>query len=693
MNNNNSQFDKKLHDRLSTEELPFDPLAWEMMEEKLDDEPKRGFLLWFSSYKFLMGVFSILLLATITYWSFHNNNFQDRGHSEVVSINDSMSNPTIDIHTTSDSSTYTIIPSAEISSSTNNKIKSASTSVISTQHNSAAIEKSVFDEANNVVTRKSVNKNVNKKEQQSNNVSSYDPKIEDTDKNTADIINVEQTKISESVHSPISEEIETINNKEIEELSILSKIASSIFTYSREVDLDLKIIEIEEKIDRPKHQINMTVGAGMTQLDIDDPFVGDITPTAISNKEVFLSLSYLYRVHRNWGIEGGAQAAYQTQSIAHYFEAGDYGLSVSEYSKVNFSAYEGKYELFGNVHFFLPLNQRSEIDIYGGFYALNPFSSSVSWGGGSGTPSFLNNNDITLMRTRANGERGIYNGGRVKLGINYNFLTNKLNNVGIGIAYMHQINNEVEGTYALIQTTEEAAVAGNLRANPSGFKVQLTYGFGLKRLPWAENKLKRPSPKTPWYMGIRYGTKNYILSDELSRDLVNPIANRYQSIIIGHYINQKVAFEFGLENYEFTYSTPFNENFLLRSQKFLSVPFALRYDVIQTNRFSLYGKGVFSTDFRIRPSSLSTFATGEITDKDKLLLNAGIEAGIDFRIVKGVNIGFVGKYNQAFSRAALSQYPELSAQNEIVFRDINLKNTYFSWGVELKYLFNRQNKG
>ena len=699
MNNNNSQFDKELHDRLSTEELPFDPMAWEMIEEKLDDEPKRRYLFWITRYRYLLGSLSILLIAAITYWSFHYNNIQANGHSEVVSIDDSMSNPTPDMNTTSDSSTYTAIPSVEISPTTNNTIKSAPNYIFSPQQNSKTIKNRVSGEADNVVTRKLVTKNVikeEKEEEQTNDVSTYDQIIGDTDEITSGITNIEQTKISESVHNIISEEIKTLDNIEIEELSILNNTSSSIFTYNREVAFNANIVEIAQKIDRPKHQINMTIGAGMTQLDIDDPIVGDITPTAISKQEIFLSLSYLYRMHRNWGIEVGAQAAYQSQTIAHYFQEGEYGLSVSEYGSININAHEGKYELFGNVHFFLPLNQRSEIDLYGGFYALNPFSSSVSWGSGADKFSRLNNNDITLIRSRAAGELGIFNGGRVKLGVNYNFLTNKLNNVGIGIAYMHQVNNIVEGSYTLVQNSEQARGRGNLRANPTGFKVQLNYGFGLKKLPWSGNKLRRPSSKTPWYIGLRYGTKSYIFNDDLTRDLVKANTNKCQNLSIGHYINQKMAFEFGLEYSEFVFSTPTRiiNRYSSEIQKVVSIPFSLRYDLLQSTRISLYGKGVFSTDFRLNQNiPFSTNSTGFINDENKLLLNAGLESGIDFRIFNGVSLGVVARYNHAFNRTALYQYPELSAQNEIVFRDINLKNQYFSWGIELKYLFNRRRNG
>jgi len=695
MKNNNNKFDKELHDRLSTEELPFDPMAWEMMEEKLDKQPKRRFLFWICRFRYLIGSLSLILIAAITYWSFHYNNFDDRGHSEVVSIRDSKSNTTTEKNTTSEPSTITTNQSKVESPTSENNILSTPTTVSFTQENSNLANKSLSIPVNKVVNKKSEKNSQEIKKRSLTKIENSTKKSIGTEKKIVELENVAEKITSQLSTNYTTKATEAFNkNKKLNDLSTIGSIETSLFAYDREVPFDVNIVDIEQQIDRPKHQINMTIGGGMTQLDIDNPFVGDITPTAVANQELFASLSYIYRMHRNWGIEVGAQAAHQSQQIAHYFKAGDYDFNVSEYGKAGVKAYEGKYELFSNIHFFLPLNQRSELDIYGGFYALNPFSQPGGWGSGTGERSILNNNDVTLINSRVNGTSGIFNGGRLKVGINYNFLTNKLNNVGIGIAYMHEVNNVVEGTYSLVQNNEEARVTGNLRANPSGFKVQLTYGFGLKKFPWGKKKLNRPSPKSPWYAGIRYGIKNYILGDDLSRDNVNAQTNKYQSLHIGHYVNEKLAFEFGLESSEFVYTTPAEINLLINTQNIISVPLSLRYDLIQTDRISLYGKGVFTTDFRVIPQrSFTGSKTGYITDSSNLLLNTGIEAGIDFRILKGVNIGISGKYNKAFSRAYQIQYPELTDQNEVEFRDINLRNTYFSWGVELKYQFNRYKEG
>jgi len=696
MYNNNSQFDKALHDRLSTEELPFDPMAWEMMEDKLDEKPNRGFLFWLTNYRYLIGSLSVLLIATIAYWSFHYNNFDDRTRSEVVSISNSELNTTTEKYTTSETYVNTMKGSTEVMLANDNNLELPPNSNTSETKKSENLISKVSEEISRSSGKNSLTTTTKKPTlaDVSYNKTTSKNQITISDKN-----NTKKLSTDNSTQGTLSkvEIIEpSIRNTEINSLLVLKNIEASSLAYNREVDLDLDPIEIEEKIDRPKNQINITAGAGMTQLDIDDPIVGNIKPTAISNQEAFLSLSYLHRMHRNWGIEIGAQAAYQSQTIAHYFQEGEYGFKDSEYSKASSNVFETSHEFFSNIHFFLPLNQRSELNIYGGYYAFNPLSGQINSSRGTSVPSVINRN-VDLINMQATGRSGNIASGRIKLGINYNFLTNKLNNIGIGVAYMHQLENVTEGNYTLIQTTEEAAVSGNFRANSSGFKVQMTYGFGLKRFPWNKKTTKKISTKlkNPWYIGVRYGIKKYIFNDDLSRELIGANSNRTQSIYAGHYIHRRMAFEFGLEYSEFVFSTPTGpSSYRVKRQNLISVPFALRYDLLQTDRVSLYGKGVFTTDFRIDPRrKYLENETGFITDDNNLLLNAGIEAGIDFRIFEGVNIGFVGKYNHAFSKAALYQYPELSAQNEIVFRDINLNNKYFSWGLELKYLFNRHKKG
>ena len=295
------------------------------------------------------------------------------------------------------------------------------------------------------------------------------------------------------------------------------------------------------------------------------------------------------------------------------------------------------------------------------------------------------------------GEFGAFVGGRIKLGLNYNFLSNKYNNIGVGVAYMREVIADVEGGYTLVESTDQTAVTGNLRASGTGVKVQLTYGFGLKKAPWKSQKIKKDTGlRSPWYFGLRYGTKNYLSRDESNLDFANTINGvQIGSIFLGHYVKQKLALEFGLESSEFLFLTPLSalltpSGLGIQRLNLLTVPFALKYDVLQSNRFTAYGKGVFSTDFRLDQGySFFIGDLGQITDESKLLLNAGIEAGIDFRLFGGVTLGVTGRYNHAFRNAARIEFPVQLSENEFEFQGYDLKNQYLSWGVELKYLFNR----
>ena len=151
----------------------------------------------------------------------------------------------------------------------------------------------------------------------------------------------------------------------------------------------------------------------------------------------------------------------------------------------------------------------------------------------------------------------------------------------------------------------------------------------------------------------------------------------------------------GLEYYQFVFSTPSKlviapTNFGVRRQGVISVPFALRRDLIQTGRLLFYGKGVFSTDFRLDQRNIfQNENKGAITDQSRLRLNAGLEVGVDIELFKGLHFGVLAKYNRAFSRLARYQYPVTFTENEFEFQDINLNNNYFSSGVELKYVFGK----
>lgn len=730
MNNNNDNiFDVQLNERLTNEELPFDPMAWEMMEEKLDEKPERR-PFWKSGKIYLLGVIALLLLSTFIYWPYHYNNTLDNSISEVQPLNvetevdsdaskETLSKETLIIERNADQSAH----QSALSSITNN-----SSEIVTLNTEDKAIKRSTetkkaFVEASNSSSNAERRKNdphdftIQKHNTSRATTSSKsnrltkanDPSSVSENENGfgGSMIDLNQSKISDKRNlSNIPNLSATTKGISVSESSLttidqLQPIPTkmSLVDYERLFKTDPSMVEIKERISRPRHQINLAIGGGMTELNIEDAYVGGVTPVATASQETFVSLSYLYRIHPNWGLEIGAAASYQRQQMAYYLQAGEFDLFEPRFAQVNVKAFEGKYEIFANAHFFLPLSQRSELDFYAGYYAINPFATG-GWGGGSSVPvepKAIGSNNPELINANWSGGTGPFEYGRLKLGLNYNFLTNKRNNIGVGISYMHELFRDVEGQYQMFATQDMVQVAGNFKTNGSGLKVQVNYGFGLDTPPWEKYKTKEASGlKNPWYFGMRYGTKKLFYKDVLSRNLLSANAHNYTYIFLGHYINQKMALEFGLNFSEYVYSTPSEfeidpRSFGVRRQAMLTVPFAMRYDLYQTDRLTVYGKGVLSADFRSnRSSDFIPSSAAKTSDKTKFLPNAGIEYGVDFRLFGGLNLGLSGRYNHAFRTTSEHKYPVKLSEDESSFNTITLRNKYLAWGVELKYMFNHK---
>ena len=680
MTNNKNKCDRALSERLSNEELAFDPIAWDMMEQKLDEKSK-GFILWKAPMVYLLSALTLLTAASILYWPTHYSDpLVNNRISEVESTNSNQE----------EESSMVIVDNnlTDVDSNSGHGVANKSQSELG----SAAIRKSNNHNPNFAQVR---NSDANNKITSSGfDTSQSSSQSQEFLSKTTDLV---ERPVSSLVHDASSTVTTQKSNRILLDVESLDNDFNTL-DYNRLIDMDLNQVEIVNPIVRPQHQLNITVGGGMTHLDVDAPLIGSALPTAVAKREAFLSLSYLNRVHRNFGIELGLRGTVQTQRLGHYFNAGDYFLQSPQYAKVKVNAYEGKYEAFANAHFFLPLSQRSELDFYAGYYALNPFTPNAAAGsGGSGIP-LPGNEEVNLAEVRVTQNRGFFAGGRLNVGLNYNFLTNKLNNVGIGISYMHELLKDAEGTYSYLTTTDETAVRGNLRANGSGFKVQFTYGIGLDLRSWEERKYKQKIDtglSNPWYLGLRWGTKQYFLEDILSMTLLQPnLQNQYTTFMLGHYINKRMAIESGLEYSNFQVRAPREfirpQIYKNLNQGVITIPLALRVDVVQKGRVNLYGKGVFSTDFRLNQTvDLYGDNTAFVTDEDKLLLNAGLEAGIDFTLFSGFQLGLQAKYNHAFRRLAQYEYAVSFDENVYEFQQINLRNRYTSFGVELKYMFNR----
>jgi len=693
MKDNINMFDRQLNDRLSNEELPFDEKAWEMMEEKLDGNKKGLLAFWNFQSKYLFVAIGIILISSAVYWPIHYYT----SSNSLSTVN--TSNPTLIEEQNSMKSTELHLVEDSVSLGLKNDDPPVTEN---TQSEPYYYQVKV---SNDKPTKNFSNSNIQLKSNEL--VFNKDARIKGValTGGAEDKLIVEQLEKSGTVSQEDLTIIKEVVNQQAQEVQLekIAMINPQITEEETTVPLGLKLVktgfEPEGIINRPKNQINIALGGGMTQLTVGDPEVGLIKPVATARQEYFYSLGYLRRFNNKFGLELGYQLVRRETRIGHYFKDGDYGLTTPMYGEVDVPVRQTRYELFANLHYFLPLNQRSELDFYAGYYAHNPFEAIISWDAVNNQA--LNNSEGTnLISSSASGNQGVFGGGRLKLGLNYSFLTNKRNTIGVGISYMQQIIKENDASYQLFQSSDESKVFGDLKASTSGFKIQVNYGFGLNK-KYSETKTSK-GLRNPWYAGIRWGTKSYQINqaeDPLSRIIVKSFIHKYSSIYLGHYIKERLAIEFGAEYYSMLFSTPANLDpnvvgFRGGFQEVISVPFALRYDLIQKNRFIVYGKGVISTDFkapgRLPSDGFFGIRLGQETGRDKLLLNAGLETGIDVKLFKGLHLGLQGKYNYAFNQLTNIRYPKSFAENEYVFEDIKIRNSYFSWGVELKYFFNRK---
>ncbi len=703
MKDNKNIFDKELRTRLDAEELPFDPVAWEMMEEKLDDESGK-IPFWFSIKKYLLGGLVLLALSALIYWPITNNTTTD-SLSQIQVIDNNAETPT-DRNSTSDT---------QLTDDLIRKTDAEDTPAISSQTRKTGAGSPLLSEQKeeprttivtvvNNRTTKHIENTVNHTQtpSASSSASSAITTLRDTELVNSSANSIQNTSQSSttkdnSTHLPQGYSAESTVTTFAPRLSLLEAVSIDPFTTSRIIDNRIDLVDVEPEIVRPQHQINLSIGAGATQIHIEEAPDPSATPVATAQKELFLSLSYLYRNKRNLGYEVGAQGLVQNLRIANYFEQGAYGLAEPRYATVGLNAREFRYELFANVHYFLPLNKRSEIDLYAGYYALNPFNfAQGTWSSGQAVPLDQTSGTTDLVRSEVSGRDGPWEGGRIKVGLNYNFLTNRLNNVGIGISYMHEIIKDLEGTYAFFRTSDETRVLGHLSTNASGFKVQFTYGFGLNKAPWKTQILKKEDSglRSQWYIGVGNYGRGYRQKDGLSGRLFGSrSAHANGNFYFGHYIKKKLALELGLGYSQLFFRTRYRlpERFREGKIGLITIPVALRKDFYQSNFITLYGKAVVSTDFRITQDILLADPFNKIVDEEKLLLNAGLAAGADFRIYRGFHLGLNAHYNHPLTRAAAIQQPVLvgGTENEIILEQINIYNRYISWGIELKYFFNR----
>jgi len=699
MKDNKNTFDKELKARLNSEELPFDPMAWEMMEEKLDG--KSGSVpFWFSMKKYLLAGLALLALSALIYWPIISSNNSEDNLSQIEVID----------NTTKTSADRTSTSATQLTDNPVSKNETEITEIVTAKTSTTALGTSLNSEqkeetkhASTLVNNRSLKKEENKvNSTNSRHAANTKTTVLDSESiissvNSSDSTSQSSTTKNNSAALPYEHRTASAATSLIPDLASLAALPISQLLVDRIIDNEIDIVDVETEVQRPQHQINLSLGAGTNQINIDEAPDPNATPVATAQKEMFLSLSYLYRNKRNLGYEVGAQGLVQNLRIANYFEQGEYGLNEPRYATVGLNAREFRYELFGNVHYFLPLNQRSELDLYAGYYALNPFNlSRGTWASGQSRRLDPRSSTTDLVRSEVSGRDGPFEGGRVKLGLNFNFLTNRLNNVGIGISYMHEIIKDVEGTYAFFRTSDETRVLGNLSTNASGFKVQFTYGFGLNKAPWKTQISKKEDSglRSPWYIGVGNYGRGYRQKDGLSGRLFESrSAHANGSFYFGHYIKKKLALELGLGFSQLMYRTRYRlpEHFHANDICLITIPIALRRDIYQSKFITLYAKAIASVDFRITKEAILGDLSSKSVDEEKLLVNAGLAAGIDFRIFQGFHLGLTSNYNLPFRSIATIQQPVPvgGSENEIILEEFSIHNRYLSWGVELKYFFNR----
>ena len=703
-------FDKNLSEKLSQGELDFDPIAWEMMEVRLDDEDKRKAPLF--TLKSVRRLMLLLLLitcgiATKYLWNSEQDltsdletNLRQESNSEIQkgvdttekklspnnsSLNSDKKNSAIEPRQkieTSISSTNTVTTSQY--KRTEKREENRNDSYVQTGHQGQNRQTMMTAPTQSAPTQSAPSSTVSD-ESDTSNSNKATSKTSLYNRNAPAIQKTETLDVNNRVNLS---ETNLLGHRD----QFLSWNRSIIVYEHNQIDV---VVE-EPLIERPTHQLNISIGTGMGVLDIEAPFKGDLLPVATQKRDQFLAASYLNRmIHPRIGLEIGAQVGSQTNRISKYVLTNDNFISEPAYGSVSVASTAGEIELdlFANVHYYLPIGRRTELDFYAGYYAANPFESPGGWGSGNG--SFVNGTSTRFLASDVSGDSGPFEGGKIKIGMNFNLLTNKINTVSFGISYMHEVVKDVEGVYTFFETTDNANTIGNLSTNGSGIKVQLNYSFGLgKQIKELRNRNMVKQNK--WYLAARYGTKNYLFKDDLSRNLISVNPQHSTSILVGHYINTRWSLEMGIEQYQLVFSTPIDitetpSSFKLDKLFMLSIPMAVRYDAIQSKALTVYGKGIFSNDIRTSLTSsdfLGAYSSGFLTDEDRLLLNAGLEIGAEYKLFRGLHLGIHGKYNQPFKDAARYQYPKIDTQGEYSLEDIVHRNQYFGLGVELKYIFN-----
>lgn len=704
MNNRyNKSFEENLRRRLEQEELGFDEKAWEMMEGKLDS----ALVPWFKSRGFVLGssILGIFLLLGLG-WNLFLSDHQTISATSQESLSKIQMDEDSNTETSSNLSvekmdlveTNVTMDELDLTLNTTDQVQVENGDRKNHSQATVLYKKSQESEQNSVsITTSNHSNNTaptsdyvfnNQKNRKNRNIGPGN----DSHTQTAfyDKINVDGI-IKDRKNKKDSKKVGLIDEKKnyIKGFSLLTKKMSSLEDAEWMID-DPEMIEIEEHIDIPKHYVNLTIGGGMANLAIDDPTHGDLKPISGFNRELFLSLSYLYRLHNRFGIEAGVQAQLYQFIMNKTLEEGTFNLDRDHHLFEFINHGDVKLEPFVNLHFFQRINRRLDLDIYTGFYANGLPASGEQLGYRSSSSGKIG--DTWLLS-----QKQFYGAtGRLKVGANFNILTSKLNTVGIGVSYAKNLYGSPQGSYALFQNADNSLAGGNFTTNGDGFKIQLTYGFGLDkdRLDLRYMDKEKVFGKKNYFLSLHFGIRSSsgqrILNDCNTGDCINFYTGNsgYVDFSLGHYISDKWALGIGLGYQNIRHFVPFDPlHHLYYDLAVFNVPTFIQYDFFTKGRINLYGQIGLSFDFS---RDRNVFAVTEsyhprVIADDKLNTTLRTAVGADFKLFKGLSIGIDVKRQIAFNDIFEIE-KEVSFDDERIVQ-LGIRNTYFMGGVNLKYLF------
>ena len=697
----NKSFEENLRSRLNKEELPFDEDAWDLMESKLDQ--KGGDAWWNRSKGIILGVsiIGLLFIGGIT-WNMFFTDYDNQAIPNQGAVSEIIATDQSENSAFNETNETQVLEVDRAEATDHSLNESPSSSSLDENSNQSTTKESKVNRIYSNSTTGSAPSKTSKKQiitQETNAGSSNRLQDDSAENNMSELLrfsnensSVRNKLTGDGIIKRDKKKIGLIDSKKkyIKDFSMLSTKASKIEDVAWMLD-EPEMVVIEEHVDIPKHYLNVTYGGGMANFEIDEPSLGNVRPNESLNRENYLSLSYLYRPIKRFGIEAGLQVQVFNFMMSQYLEEGTFDLDKDYYVHSYPHLREIQSEPFINLHLYQKINRRLEVDLYGGFYAMQLLAGSGSYGSSS---KGIKYQDSYLITHEVEGKTGIEGGARLKLGVNFNILTSKLNTVGVGFAYTSQLYGGPTGTYSLFQSADNTLGTGNLRTNGNGFKVQINYGFGL-----GKNKLDIR------YMNKReiFGDKNFFVSTHFGGRTnsvitkLNECSNcaevttrthPYYELNIGHYFTQKLAVVFGLGYHsEIQYTGPGEWNSIFGISTF-NVPVFLQYDLLSKGKFNFYGQAGTSFDFRKIGNGLYPVVTPGLRgfiQEDKLKVNARLGVGADYKLFKGLHIGIEAKYQHAFD--TIAEITNQAALSEPQVSQFSVKHSFLSAGINLKYLF------